>query len=208
MDWQTILTSLGGTAALLAAAAFLAKKWIGVRIEESVRHEYAKELEEHKAQLQEQARRVVQEAEAASQELADARSVDKALFQKLLAALPSTGGIRFVRDHPVGSVFEWGDLRELLTFEREWSAPEHEFLDEEFEEKRKHLRKCIALYLDYLATNTWPVDAHDRSSIPAEWKIDQPDRFAKTVDEVYRLAGDVVAAHDDLVRTGRGKFKC
>jgi len=65
MDWLTVIVSLisalGGTSLLLAIAAFLGKKWFNVRIEEAVKHEYAKKLEEHKVQLQEQVNRSIQQ---------------------------------------------------------------------------------------------------------------------------------------------------
>jgi intein/homing endonuclease len=50
--WDTFLGSIGGTALAATSVAFLAKKWIGTRVTESVRIQYDKQREEFKKDLQ------------------------------------------------------------------------------------------------------------------------------------------------------------
>ncbi|MFH0984572.1 MAG: hypothetical protein V1882_03440 [Candidatus Omnitrophota bacterium] len=52
MDCSTIVTSLvtsiGGTGVFILIVAFFGKRWLGSRIEEAIKHEYGKMLEEFK----------------------------------------------------------------------------------------------------------------------------------------------------------------
>ncbi|MDO8425894.1 MAG: hypothetical protein Q7T24_00080, partial [Deltaproteobacteria bacterium] len=102
MDWTPLITSLGSSAVLFALLSFLAKKWIGSRIEQSVKHEYAKKLEEHKAQLQAQVNRSVEEMKAEFKEAIDQKATDKALFAKFMDTLPSSGSIEFLKTFDMG----------------------------------------------------------------------------------------------------------
>lgn len=88
--FTALLTSVGGTGVALAAAYFLGKKWLGTRIEESIKHEYAKELEEHKAQLTEQVNRSLSQIQREANDADEQRKTDKELFEQFLALLPSS----------------------------------------------------------------------------------------------------------------------
>jgi len=65
MIWGPFITALmtSGVVSvgLFTALVFLSKKWIGTRIEESVKHQYAKDLELFRAQLQADAERSITE---------------------------------------------------------------------------------------------------------------------------------------------------
>ena len=49
-----IISNLIGTGIFSAVIFFILKKWVGTKIEASVKSKYSKELEDHKAQLQRQ----------------------------------------------------------------------------------------------------------------------------------------------------------
>jgi hypothetical protein len=181
------------------------------KIDESVKHEYAKKLEEHKAQLQEQLTHSIQYMKAKSQENIDQKTTDKALFTKLLDTLPSSGSIEFVGSHVVEhSSFDRDNLGQLRRFSQEWARPENYFLDSEFDKKREHLLEIVDEYLHYLACNTFIDDRKEFniSSIPGEWITEQTERYNKTVETLNNLANQLVAAHTDLINMARKKLKC
>jgi len=126
--WTSLATSLGGTAVLLAAAAFLAKRWIGVRIDESVKHEYARRLKDD----------------------TDQRAADTALLRQLLEVLPSSGNIRDFRHWEGAGPFGPENVGQLEAFQRHWGDPEHEFLDADLERMRRELYDRATQYLDLL----------------------------------------------------------
>ncbi|MBI5901952.1 MAG: hypothetical protein HZB84_00485 [Deltaproteobacteria bacterium] len=213
MDWSTfitaLLTSLGGTGILVAIAVFLGKKWLGSRIEESVKHEYARKLEEHKAQLQTQLNRSVEEMKAEFQEAVDQKVTDKALYVKFFETLPSSGSIEFLKTFDMGfGSFETEQLSQLKYFYCNWNKPEYEFLDAELECKRKALREAISKYLDSYSTNVFCTKTDTkRAYVLPEWKETKPDVYRQIIDKLNSLADEVVKAHEDLVRSARLKLK-
>lgn len=207
--WTALLTSIGGTTVLATILAWLGKKWIGARIENSVRHEYDVKLETHKAKLQQEVTETVRKLETEFQDAVDRQATDKDLFRRFLTTLPSSGSITFLRDNNfAGFSFRRSRLRDLDTFYHEWHDAEHEFLDGELEQIRKRLHELTAEFLSYLAVNTWPLDGDVESSwVPPEWEDVQPERFRETVDRIHDLAGRIVDVHASLVRMGRAKLK-
>ena len=205
-----LITSLGGTGLFVVLMTFFVKKWVSSRIEESVRHEYAIKLEEHKVQLQEQVSRSVKKIEAEYQEIIDQKKVDKALFAKFMSVLPSSGSIEFInRFNMAGWSFNRDEFKQLDNFHHDWSSPEYQFLDKQIDDKRKRLHELVAQYLAYLAINTFPVrGAVGISSVPEEWEEEQPERFHETVTKLHEFARLVVEAHSDLVKTARNHLKC
>ena len=85
--WTSLLTSIGGTTVLVALLAWLGKTWIGTRIKKSVEHQYDAQLEDHKAQLQQQNAEAMQKMQAQVQEILNEKAADKALFEKFLEAV-------------------------------------------------------------------------------------------------------------------------
>lgn len=95
--WTGAVAAIGGSAAVLGLLVFMGKKWIGTRIEQSVKSVYSKELESHKAKLQEQLHRAFQQMQSEYQDAVDQKATDKILFKTLLETLPSNGSIEFLR---------------------------------------------------------------------------------------------------------------
>ncbi|MFN7429497.1 MAG: hypothetical protein ACK54T_07020 [bacterium] len=213
MDWGTFwtafLTSIGGTTVAVGVIAWLGDKWIGTKIEASVRHEYDKKIETHKAELEQKTAATLRTMESQFQDAVDRKAFDKDLFRQFLAVLPSSGSIEFIRvNNFAGFSFDRRQLERLEDFVHTWNNAEHEFLDPDLEATRKELMTETGRFLHEIAINTFPMpkDAH-RSSVPEEWETDQPKRFEKVVDTIHTLAAKVVATHTELVRLGRERLK-
>ena len=194
MDWITFGSSIGGTAILIGAASFVGKKWIGTRIEESVKHEYAKELEAHKAHLK-----------TGLREAGEQKKADKLLYQKFLEILPSSGSINSLLNQK--GVWEYRDdtLDQLWRFYDKWNQPECFFLDELIETKRKNLYDCINELLTYIRYNTFDLRDGFRG-VPSEWEDTQPGRMEKTIIILDELSAKVILAHEDFISTARKKL--
>ena len=131
---------------------------------------------------------------------------DRELFQEFLEVLPSSGSIDFIdTKNMAGFSFDPESLDDLREFYYNWDDAEHEFMDDELEEKRERLYDLVADYTSLISGNTFRTDS-GRQTVPPEWEHQQPDRFAKVVSELHEKAEAVVEAHQDLVRTGRKKL--
>ena len=138
-----------------------------------------------------------------------AREVDRQLFLKFKETLPSNGSIAFIdQNNFAGFSFELKQLQDLNIFIHEWNDAEHEFLDNKLETKRQELMKLIKEYLGVIGLQTFPTHNPGWNSVPEEWEVEQPDRFEKVVDQLHTLAGQILAAHQNLIRTARKKLKC
>lgn len=131
---------------------------------------------------------------------------DRELFKEFLEVLPSSGSIDFIDTmNMAGFSFDSERLDDLREFYYNWDNAEHEFMDEELEAKRERLHELIGDYTSLISGNTFPTDG-GRQTVPPEWEREQPERFAKVVNELHEKAEEVVEAHQDLVRTGREKL--
>ena len=137
------------------------------------------------------------------------REVDKKLFEELKKTLPSDGSIAFIDQHNMaGWPFQWSQLKDIENFVNNWGDAEHEFLTKKIEVKRKALYEKCKEYLMLLAKESFPTNNPGLSSIPAEWEIEQPERFVKVVKQLHTMAGEIVELHQDLFRTARKILKC
>ncbi len=131
---------------------------------------------------------------------------DRELFKEFLGVLPSSGSIKFIeRKNMAGFSFDSERLNDLHEFYYNWNDAEHEFLDEQLESKRERLHDLIGDYTSLIGNKTFPTD-DGRHTVPPEWEREQPERFAKAVNELHEKAENVVEAHQNLVRTGRRKL--
>ena len=214
MDWQVIITSLitsfGGTGALIVVIIFLSKKWISTIIEGSVGNEYAKDLENYKSKLQEQMTLSIQKLNAGFQDAVNEKAADKVLFNRFLDVLPSSGSIEFVDTFNMAGFAFWGkELDQLKKFSSRWGRPENQFLDDEIEQKRECLYRIVDEYLVYLSFNSFPLDNNiECYTVPPEWETTHPEKFKEVVNKLHDLAGQLVTAHKDLVKTARKKLTC
>ena len=105
-----------------------------------------------------------------------------------------------------GFSFDIGRLDDLYNFLNTWNDAEHEFLDKKLEEKRRRLLKLIAEYTHLIGYNTFPTD-RGFQTVPPEWEDEQPDRFHETVKQLHDKAGEVVEAHQQLIRAARKRLE-
>ena len=135
-----------------------------------------------------------------------AKAHDAKLFEELMALLPANGVIRFVdQTNMAGFSFLRAALDPLEEFSYNWGDAGHEFLHEPLEQLRKKLYDVVNAYLDMIGANTWPLTTiPERSSVPPEWELEQPERFTKVVGTIHGMAGDIVSIYGDLVRTAKG----
>jgi len=209
---KVVFTTIGGTAALLLIIGFLAKNWIGTRIVESIKIVYAKQLEDMKHENAKDLADFKAKLELQSTREQEQISADKAMFQKFLEILPSSGSMAFIDvNNFAGFSFDWRELDPLRRFDHEWNDAEHEFLNPRMEAKGKKLLILVNRYLQNLATNTWLLKDQPGgkfASVPQEWEDEQPERFLKVVNSLHEQAGKIVSVHRKLVRLGRQHLKC
>ncbi|HEX8162903.1 MAG TPA: nucleotide-binding protein [Pyrinomonadaceae bacterium] len=136
------------------------------------------------------------------------KEADRELLAQLRKALPSNGSIKFIRDFSMGSAaFHRKKLDDLYNFMDDWNDAEHEFLDEELEERRGRLYTLVQEYLELVHHNTFPEAAGDMLAVPTEWRYEDNERYVRVVNQLHGKAGEVVRAHQDLVRTARNKLE-
>jgi hypothetical protein len=132
---------------------------------------------------------------------------DQALFRKFLRDIPTVGSISFIKDADMaGCYFPSARLEQLRTFWHGWENADHEFMDKQLEAKRKVFHTLVATYMKAIGTNTFPTRVEGFQTVPPEWETEQPERFNRVVDELHRLAGQIVEVHQDLVRLGRSRL--
>lgn len=134
-----------------------------------------------------------------------AKEHDQKLFDQLTALLRSDGVIGFLdRTNMAGFAFREHALDPLREFYYKWNAPEREFIAKELDEIRSELWAKVDAYYGIISAETWPLTHNpDLHTVPPEWEFEQPERFWRVVNGLHKLAGEIVALHADLVRTGR-----
>lgn len=135
------------------------------------------------------------------------RDTDSKLFERLKETLPSKGSISFIDEQNMAG-FSWplSKLDQLKNFYHEWGDAEHEFIDQDMEALRSKLHKLTDDYLGQIAANTFPANNPERQTVPSEWEEKNPKHFFEVVDKLHETAGEIVKAHQELIRLGRQKF--
>lgn len=135
------------------------------------------------------------------------KEIDIELFNQFKVVLPSNGSIRFIDEQNMAG-FSWprNNLDDLDNFYYQWNDAEHEFLDNELETLRAHLHDLIGEYLGLIATNTFPANDPNRQTVPPEWEEKNPKLFFEVVGKLHDTAGNIVKAHQELIRKARFKL--
>jgi len=127
---------------------------------------------------------------------------DKRLFSQLLEALPSDGVIKFVKDQDMGDIFIHKQVFPLYDFPHKWDNAEHEFRDAVLEKQRLNLLRLVERFSYQVSMNTFRHgDVHQ--GMETEWP---EERFEKVRKMLNDLGDEVVAAHQDLVRTAKKRL--
>ncbi|MFC1651254.1 hypothetical protein ACFL2X_06755 [Candidatus Latescibacterota bacterium] len=132
---------------------------------------------------------------------------DITLFKEFIEALPYEGSITFIDCTDMSCIhFDPEKHNDLRNFFYHWDDASHEFVDIKIEKKRKVLWELIQEYIMELGTNTVPTD-DGLQTVPPEWKTEQPERFQEVVDNFHDLAGQIVLAHQELIRYAKKKLR-
>jgi hypothetical protein len=126
---------------------------------------------------------------------------DKKILHDFIEMVPSTGPIRFLRQHHFGASFPIEQLDPIDSFIYNRNGPDHEFLDPELESARQQFRmKCQALLR--LEVHLGPANVKGFVMVPKNnW--DQRDHIIKELNDV---ADTVCSSYDDFVRLARKKL--
>ena len=127
---------------------------------------------------------------------------DRETLHDLMRMVPSNGTIELLR-RKFGSSFRWGWLKDIKNFYCERGGPDHEFLDPELETSRQKFRESCKKLLGLLARETWSIRQEDWHAVPDEWKVEQPERFSRVLDEIHAAVDSVCSTYKDLVRLAR-----
>jgi len=137
----------------------------------------------------------------------EGRAHDRVLYEQLTTLLRSDGIIGFLdKNNMAGFSFLNADFGPLLEFLDKWKAPEREFISPKLDTIRKALLEKAEAYVMLLSTETFPTHSLGRNTVPPEWEHEQSVRFWRVVKEFHTLAGEIVALHADLVRTGKAEL--
>lgn len=140
-------------------------------------------------------------------DLQKGESTDRALLNDLLEVIPYEGSISFIDCTDISGIhFDTEKHNDLRNFYYHWDDASHEFLDKNIEKKRKVLWDLIEEYVMALGTNTVPTD-DGLQAVPPEWKTEQPERFKEVVDDFHNLAGQIVLAHQEMIRYAKKKLR-
>lgn len=129
------------------------------------------------------------------------REHDKALFQQLMALLPSNGVIAFVNQHNMSFGFDEGRIEPIDRFVLEWQNAQHEFIDVDVEHAKAELMQACRAWCHTINIETFRMSDR-RQSVPPEWETDQPERFEKVIRQLHDEAQAIVDKHEHLVRVG------
>ncbi|MFC1693492.1 hypothetical protein ACFL1R_08310 [Candidatus Latescibacterota bacterium] len=140
-------------------------------------------------------------------DLRKGKDTDSTLFHKFLEVLPYEGSISFIDCTDMSAThFDPEKLNDLRYFYYHWDDASHEFLDKSIEKRRKILWDLAEKYIMALVTNTVPTD-DDLQTVPHEWKTEQPELFKEVIDDFHNLAGQIVIAHQEMIRYAKKKLK-
>lgn len=140
------------------------------------------------------------------EKILETRIPDRALFELLKTTLPSGGAIKFIKDVNMAFPQKENYFKQLVDFVHSWNDPEHEFLDSEIEEKRRKLLEYAKWYLTAIEQNT-VVDEEGFYRIPDRIKLGNRPHLDAVIARLNDLAGQLVSAHEDLLRYARQKLR-
>lgn len=124
---------------------------------------------------------------------------DRKLLKRFHKVLPFSGGIKFLAENSVaGLSFDPSELSDIFRFWHDWSDAAHQFSHPILERARRILHILVGQYQGYLAMWTSPTH-NGRQTVPQEWEEEEPTKFRRVVDELHRMAGEIVHFHQEFV---------
>ncbi|WP_034999134.1 hypothetical protein [Beijerinckia mobilis] len=133
---------------------------------------------------------------------------DRQTLADLIQFMEDTNTMRLLRN---ANFADWSfgidEMDGLDRLMRNSKGAEHEFIDQELEVRRQTLLRAVQTFQHSFAENTRPTPyARSYNAIPRNWEKEQPERFAKTVEELHAAADAVCTAYDELIRLGRNRL--
>jgi hypothetical protein len=129
--------------------------------------------------------------------------LDSLDFARAGARAKSRLSLEFVNRHNMAAPFQDAELDPLWEFCCSWNSPERKFITPDLEGAREALLQKAREYQVMIATETFAVDTPGWRSVPSEWEEDQPQRFARAIEALHRLAGEIVDLHANFIHVGR-----
>lgn len=219
-----------GSAVIAPGLYFLLKHWVGTRIAESVKHEYARQLEEHKAQLQLEGSRQLEElksnlarenshqlelARLQAEKTARARSADLERFEEFVRKYNfDCGSLAYIRSRNMAEPFEWSELGQFKEIADSWDTASQEFLDGEIEARRRIFCESVQSLVQHLGLNAFVLHEHqwrlcqihpEFKSSEEDWKREQWQSDTRLADE---LAQGIEDSYDEFVRCSKHRLNC
>lgn len=136
---------------------------------------------------------------------------DKALFEKLLAALPPNQTSRFFKEHDFGGSFLRTEVTPLYQFADNWKSVENEFLDQELESKNKEFYQCALEFASEITSRTVPLKGSLHSSVYSDNQRSaggpRPPSVIEDAKVLNLKSVEFVKKYEDFVRACRAKLK-
>ncbi len=195
----TLLSSFIGSGVAGVLLYFLITKWLGTRIEQSIKHEYDRALEEFKTNL------VLEQNELINKRAREINT-DSRLLAEFLHEFPPSGQMQRIRNAS-GRIFdvEITDLLDRLI--NIWELVDHCFLDTDVNEALKSLITQARDFDDKLVSCTFPIpDRPDKYEIPPEWKTQDYENYQSILQMIYASRDQFIQAYDSFVRIARSKL--
>jgi hypothetical protein len=98
---------------------------------------------------------------------------------------------------------ELDDLPELWRF---CERPDAEFMDVDLEARRRALVEAAKNFHHVMGLNTFPRRDSNENELPREWMFEQPQRYAKVVQEMLVSRRVLTESFDTFVQIGRRKL--
>lgn len=199
--WTSVITSSAVVSLGGCMLYWIFTKWIGARIEHSIKHEYDKSLEEYKIKLQND---YIKQFNKYGRMIA----TDELLFKEFLNDFPSGYAIEQVR-HWTGRFFHSNSLELLDILMHKWSLVDHQFLHCEIENARASLILETETLESKISCNIQPSQINPNLyEIPYEWTIDKPIEYRAILKSIFDQRDVFIRSYDDLVKIARSILKC
>lgn len=134
-------------------------------------------------------------------------SFDSQLLEELIALLPSTGAIAFLRDHDFLGAFRPSNVHPIMDFVRNWDNAQHRFVDSELEGLRAEFYRNAADFCSTMAMNSSP-NAKGLQAVRADYAYspESEQQYRREATELNDKADAVVQSHEALLKRAREKL--
>ncbi|AGW12833.1 hypothetical protein DGI_0948 [Megalodesulfovibrio gigas DSM 1382 = ATCC 19364] len=213
VDLAGVINSLSSFCAGAGVTAiltnYLLKPWLKATIEESIKLQHAKSLEEYKAKLQQENQQLIQNAIEQSRKEELRRNHDCELLKEFISALPHRGSINILKNQDMDGAFEWRYYDELIDFFRNWSSPQMVFFLKEIEDIKTSLLEKTDQYITLLGKNSFTsTEGTNFYYVQPEMRYDNAAAHTAIVNSLHSIADDIVNLHGNLIRRGKELLCC